>query len=345
MHKKLQEFINGIKNATGIALSLYNSQGTLLFGEKFAQDLNFVDVKDIYCDYSNGVTLFPISIEGKELIATLNGAGQTEKSLAVFIRDYADKTFSRKELSIEEFFKGLLFGEYDKEQVDKISKKFQLNFSSLFCVYLITEEESMPEVVDFLASMIDGNSDYIILLNGKEGVFIRINNADVDDFVSPKDYANFLVGAIYEETGKNVKIAVGNTVESLIELSQSFSQAKQIAGYGKTDVQKSVSGIEDFFLIKLLEDLPLEKVEKYYKSIRTQGTDEFFNNAELLQTAQAFFENNLNASQTSRKTYLHRNTLNYRLDKVQRLTGLDIRNFYDAVALKTMIIIYRMVNK
>lgn len=345
MHKDLQTFINGIKETTGIALSVYDREGKVLFGENFAENLSISTIKEVFCDQAFGVTLFPISLNNEEFIIALKGVSQTERSLAIFIREYAQKTFGGKVLSIEEFLKGILLGEYSKEQIDKMQAGFDLSFSSAYCVYLTSEDESMPEVSEFLINLNEGNSDYFLLLNAKEGVFIRFNQAEFNDFISPKDYAGFLVRSVYEETGKNVKIHVGTTVGSLFELARSYERAKKIALLGENANAKSVNSVEDYFFIELLGEISNQKINEYYKSIRTEGTDEFFNSPELLETAKAFFENDLNASQTSRKTYLHRNTLNYRLEKIQRLTGLDIRNFYDAIALRTMIIIHRMVKK
>ncbi len=84
--------------------------------------------------------------------------------------------------------------------------------------------------------------------------------------------------------------------------------------------------------------------ESYKKVIEHENIQLILNDVELMKTIYAFFENNLNTSVTSSKTFMHRNTLNYRLDKVKKLTGLNLKLFEHAVVFKNLIVINQIIN-
>ena len=65
---------------------------------------------------------------------------------------------------------------------------------------------------------------------------------------------------------------------------------------------------------------------------------------DLIECINAFFKNNLNISETSRNASLHRNTLLYRVEKIYKITGLNIRNFEDAMSFRLLTIVYDKMN-
>ena len=83
----------------------------------------------------------------------------------------------------------------------------------------------------------------------------------------------------------------------------------------------------------------------YYNVLVDGDAKSIFSDADMLGTAEKFLENNLNVSETARKLYMHRNTLTYRLDKIERATGLDIRNFSDAITFRLCGLLYKISNK
>ena len=93
----------------------------------------------------------------------------------------------------------------------------------------------------------------------------------------------------------------------------------------------------------MLEDLPKYKLNEYLDSLMDFSTKEIFLDEEITSTAEEFIENSLNISETSRKLYLHRNTLTYRLDKIEKETGLNVRKFNDAVTFRLITILSKLV--
>ena len=98
-------------------------------------------------------------------------------------------------------------------------------------------------------------------------------------------------------------------------------------------------------LVKMLEDVPESKLMEYLGEMTDEGARDIFEDAEMVNTAEEFLQSSLNVSETSRKLYMHRNTLLYRLDKIEKATGLNIRQFPDAVSFRVLTILYRLLGK
>ena len=104
-----------------------------------------------------------------------------------------------------------------------------------------------------------------------------------------------------------------------------------------------VHSFKEFSLIRMLEDLPKYKLNEYLTLLMDPKAREIFEDKEMVLTAEEFLENSLNISETSRELYLHRNTLTYRLDKIEKATGLDLRKFSDALTFRIIIILMKLV--
>ena len=104
-----------------------------------------------------------------------------------------------------------------------------------------------------------------------------------------------------------------------------------------------VHSFKEYMLFKILEDLPRYKLSEYLQLLNDPGAEEMFSDAEMMATCEEFLENSLNQSETARKLYLHRNTLSYRLDKVEKITGLNIRKFPDAVSFRLITVLHKLV--
>ena len=133
---------------------------------------------------------------------------------------------------------------------------------------------------------------------------------------------------------------------SLAEISLSYQQALGALRYGETLGQKDrVYSYKDFILVKMLEELPQSKLQQYFSLLSLDHVKEIFDDGEMMTTAKEFLRNNLNVSEAARSMYLHRNTLTYRLDKIERATGLNIRTFADAVSFHLLSLLYPFVKK
>ena len=95
----------------------------------------------------------------------------------------------------------------------------------------------------------------------------------------------------------------------------------------------------------MLEDITETKLDKYFNELTDENFRELFEDEEMLNTAEEFLRSSLNVSETSRNLYMHRNTLLYRLDKIEKATGLNIRSFSDAVSFRVLTVIQKLLGR
>ena len=137
------------------------------------------------------------------------------------------------------------------------------------------------------------------------------------------------------------RISFGTVIDEIKEVSKSYKEAKMALEVGKIFYPgRTIIAYNSLGIGRLIYQLPLPLCKMFIKEIFTSvSPDEF--DEETLTTINKFFENNLNVSETSRQLYIHRNTLVYRLDKLQRSTGLDLRIFDDAITFKIALMVVK----
>ena len=192
-----------------------------------------------------------------------------------------------------------------------------------------------------------GNSlDTAVQISADTCALVKFNKATDEEPLSSVDYAEFLAQSIKEELGLDAVIGVGPTVKEFKDVAISFAQAENTLRYADVfEAQGNVHSYREFILIKMLESLPESKLKEYLSEISGDGIKELFEDEDMLLTAEEFLNSSLNVSETARNMYLHRNTLLYRLDKIEKETGLNIREFSDAVSFRVMTILRRLLGE
>ena len=147
-----------------------------------------------------------------------------------------------------------------------------------------------------------------------------------------------------EETLKNelftkTVIGIGTIANHLRELADSYKEAQVAIEVGKVfDTEKSIITYENLGIGRLIYQLPTTLCEIFLSEVFKKNSIDSLDQ-ETLFTINKFFENNLNVSETSRKLFVHRNTLVYRLEKIKKLTGLDLREFDHAIVFKVALMV------
>ena len=203
--------------------------------------------------------------------------------------------------------------------------------------------QKVAEIKEVVINYGFGEYDWTVDLDENSFVYVKFASDRSAENFSMSEYAEFICQSIVEETGYTPSIFVGGTVDGLTMLSRSYSQALTAMRICfSLNLGVGVHSFKQFLIAKILEDLPKEKLAEYQELLSDEGIKELLSDGEIITTAQEFLESNLNASQTARKLFLHRNTLSYRLDKIQRETGLNIRNFSDAVTFRLITLLLNM---
>lgn len=186
----------------------------------------------------------------------------------------------------------------------------------------------------------DRTKDFVISINENEVALVKetrndINRKDLQELA--KSISETLASEFYIHT----VIGIGSTVNTIKNLSKSFKEAQATLEIGKVfDNEKSILSYDNLGIARLIYQLPTTLCESYLNEILKRGTIDMIDE-ETLFTIQKFFEYNLNVSEASRQLFIHRNTLLYRIEKVKKITGLDLKEFDQAITFKIAL----MVNK
>lgn len=345
MEADIKLFINGIREKTGIAFAVYGADGTHISGDYDSTRPVPTNIDGIVVDTANNRTLFTIKYKNKCFIGKIDGATKTEKNYAYLISELAENSFFKEfGLSRSEFCKAILLGEANYSQINRYMRKYSMRDMPAFVMIINVPASSLSDVENILKNYSSDSSDFVKTIDDNQLAFVKFINEDGEEYQSSTEYAEFLKQSIYEETGAKALIAIGGTVKTVADLNTSFLQAMSAVRMRDAIESKGdVHSFKEYVLIKMIEDLPKYKLNEYLEILMDTGSREIFNDEEMTNTAEEFLENSLNVSETSRKLYLHRNTLIYRLDKIEKETGLNLRKFSDAVTFRLITVLSKLV--
>ena len=196
-------------------------------------------------------------------------------------------------------------------------------------------------LLELMRSNFGANSkDFITAVD--ENNVIVVKELDNNDTNAEIDKVAYGYQAFLEKEGvADVRISYGTVVKEIKEVSRSFKEAKMAMDVGKIFFdERTVIAYSELGIGRLIYQLPIPLCKMFIKEIfGGKSPDDF--DEETLTTIMKFFENSLNVSETSRQLFIHRNTLVYRLDKLQKTTGLDLRVFEDAITFKIALMVVK----
>ena len=189
--------------------------------------------------------------------------------------------------------------------------------------------------LDKQAALIDTDAFVTELTKGKE-------LEDGEGYPEMDKLAHTILDTLdLNKDGEDVHMAYGTIVNELKEVSRSYKEARMALDVGKIFFgDKEVIAYSSLGIGRLIYQLPIPLCKMFIREIFDNKSPDDFDE-ETLVTIDKFFENSLNVSETSRQLYIHRNTLVYRLDKLQKSTGLDLRVFEDAITFKIALMVVR----
>ena len=291
-------------------------------------------------------TYFRFLYKGVGYIGVLNGAGEEEKRYAQLLPAYLESFVEREtELSKTAQLKRILMGESSSMAVYKYTTKYSVRDTACFVIALRVDKH-MQEALAVLEQYGGNSLDTAVHMGEDTCVLLRFVGAEMEEGLSTVDYAEFLVQSLKEELGVDARAGVGPIVKDLKDAAVSYMGAENALRYADVfNVSGSVHSYREFILVKMLESVPEGKLVEYFTELSNENIKEIFDDEEMLNTAEAFLQSSLNVSETSRNLYMHRNTLLYRLDKIEKATGLNIRAFPDAVSFRVLTILHKLLRK
>lgn len=238
------------------------------------------------------------------------------------------------------FFQNLLLDNLLLVDIYNRAKKLHIEVTAPRAVFLVeTRLEKDGIVTELLKGMFSSQSgDYITAVDESSVILVKSVEPDTshDDLI---EIAETVVAMMNAEAMLNVKVAFGTIVQELKDVSKSYKEAKMALDVGKIFyAEKNVVAYSTLGIGRLIYQLPINLCRIFIEEIFGDNVPSDLDE-ETLTTINKFFENNLNVSETSRQLFVHRNTLVYRIEKIQKSTGLDLRNFDDALTFKIALMV------
>lgn len=259
-----------------------------------------------------------------------------ENALVQYILSTLEKTVPYEK---DESLKNILLGE-SPMAVFRFMTRYHVSEGTCYALDVLPEKK-FEEAASHVERCLEGSRDLCIRMDGKRIGVVKFST----DEQTPYEFGLFLSQSLYEELGIRARVGIGCEEKSFTGIARSYQQAvTAVRMSGNFRSKGDVHLYREFLLVRMLEEVPKSRLAEYFAQFDVSGAEDLFHDEELLDTAEQFLECNLNASETSRNLYMHRNTLMYRLDKIESATGLNIRNFSDAVTFRIVVIIYKLLN-
>jgi carbohydrate diacid regulator len=213
---------------------------------------------------------------------------------------------------------------------------------AVFLVRLL--ERSGVVAVEVIQNLFpDRQRDFVLSVSETDIVIIK----EMTYEESPENVqtvAERIESAIRSELQIRSVIGIGTTAFHLRELADRYKEAQVAIEVGKVfETEKSIINYENLGIGRIIYQLPTTLCEMFLSEVFKKSPIEALD-ADTLETINKFFENNLNVSETSRKLYVHRNTLVYRLEKIKKITGLDLREFDHAIVFKVAMMVKKYLD-
>jgi carbohydrate diacid regulator len=242
----------------------------------------------------------------------------------------------------DNFIKNLLLDNLLLVDIYNRAKKLHIETDVRRVVFIIeTKNEKDVNALETVRGLFSGKTkDFITAVDEKNIILVKElkSNETYDDMHKT---AKVILDMLNTEAMTKVHVAFGTIVNEIKDVSRSYKEAKMALDVGKIFYSgRNVVAYSNLGIGRLIYQLPMPLCKMFIKEIFDgKSPDEF--DEETLTTINKFFENSLNVSETSRQLYIHRNTLVYRLDKLQKSTNLDLRVFEDAITFKIALMVVK----
>lgn len=346
----LQSTIEGLKNIARIDLCVCDTDGNMLastFGDPEITTETIVNFTLSPADSQvvAGFQFFKVFDEHQLEYVMLAKGGSDDVYMVGKIAAFQVQNLLvayKERFDKDNFVKNLLLDNLLLVDIYNRAKKLHIEVSAKRVVYVIeTKNEKDINALETVRSLFTGRvKDFITAVDEKNIIVVReVKPGETQDDLEKT--AQVMVDMLNTEAMSQVHVAYGTVVNELKEVSRSYKEAKMALDVGKIFFSnKNVVAYSKLGIGRLIYQLPIPLCRMFIKEIFDgKSPDEF--DDETLTTINKFFENSLNVSETSRQLYIHRNTLVYRLDKLQKSTGLDLRVFEDAITFKIALMVVR----
>ena len=347
----LQDTINGIKNIGRCELTIVDLEGKLVASPEGEPEINRSDIVSfaesqadsqeikgsmyfkVYDDYQ--IEYVVIVTGGEEMSMVGKLAAFQIQNLLVAYKEHFDK---------DNFIKNLLLDNLLLVDVYNRAMKLHITTNAKRVVYILESEQSKDySTLEAVKNLFSKTKNDFITAVDENSIIIIKELKEEDGQKELAEIAESITRTLAQEGNvrDTTHVAYGNAVTEIKEVSRSYKEARMALDVGKIFFSdQNIIAYSQLGIGRLIYQLPIPLCKMFIKEIFTDKSPDDFDE-ETLTTINKFFENSLNVSETSRQLYIHRNTLVYRLDKLQKSTGLDLRVFDDAITFKIALMVVR----
>lgn len=346
----LQNTIDGLKGITRVDLCVIDTEGKVL-ASTFPEGDSYINPAMAFIESPadsqvvQGCQFFKV-FDDHQLEYVLLAEGDSEdvymvgkiagfqiQNLLVAYKERFDK---------DNFIKNLLLDNLLLVDIYNRAKKLHIETEVRRVVFIVeTNRERDGNELEKVRSIFGSKSrDFVTAVDEKNIIVVK-EMSDDERYEDLDKTAEVILNLFRADGDNNVYIAYGTVVHEIKEVSRSYKEARMALDVGKIFFEeKNIIAYSTLGIGRLIYQLPIPLCKMFIKEIfGGKSPDDF--DEETLTTINKFFENSLNVSETSRQLYIHRNTLVYRLDKLQKSTGLDIRTFDDAITFHIALMVVK----
>ena len=346
----LQTNIEGMKNITRVDICVMDTEGKALATtidnvEEYEEAVIAFVISPADSQVLQGIQFFKV-FDDHQLEYVVLAKGDSDdvymvgklaafeiQNLLVAYKERYDK---------DNFIKNLLLDNLLLVDIYNRAKKLHIEASVRRVVFLIeTKNEKDTNALETMRSLFSTKTKDFITAVDEKNIIVVKEVGENEGYEELNKIAESMVNLFRADADSDVHVAYGTIVGEIKEVSRSYKEARMALDVGKIFFEeKDVIAYSTLGIGRLIYQLPIPLCKMFIKEIFDNKSPDDFDE-ETLTTINKFFENSLNVSETSRHLYIHRNTLVYRLDKLQKSTGLDLRVFEDAITFKIALMVVK----
>lgn len=347
----LQSTVDGIKSISRVDISIFDTEGKLL-----ASTMNNVEV------YENAVLTFVKSPADSQALSGyqfFKVYDEQQLEYILLIKGDSDDVYMVGKMVVfqlqnlltaykerydkDNFIKNLLLDNLLLVDIYNRAKKLHIDTEARRIVFLIEtrveKDLAAFETVKTLFANSKGK-DFITQVDEKNIIVVKELKPS-EGYEDMSRIGKIILDMLNTEAMSSVRVAFGTIINEIKDVSRSYKEAKMALDVGKIFYsERNIIAYSNLGIGRLIYQLPMPLCKMFIKEIFADNSPDDFDE-ETVSTINQFFENNLNVSETARQLYIHRNTLVYRLDKLQKLTNLDLRTFDDAITFKMALMVVK----
>ena len=349
---KIQTALDEIKEISRIDLAIYSEKGKPV-AATFEPEVNMEEAVSSFAvsmaesQMLAGCHFFKVIVEGEvEYIlltkSSAEDAYMVGKLAVCQIRNLAAAYM--EQFDRNNFMQNILLG--NMLVVDMYNKAQKLHIEQAERVVFVIDVEGKKDstTMELVKNLfVTKTKDFVTEIDEQTIILIK----DTRDMKSDKELHNLahvIVDNMNTEAMVRVRVGFGNRVNNLQDIAKSYQEAKMALEVGRIFyAEKDVIAYSLLGIGRLIYQIPMSLCEMFIHEVFGDEIPDIFNE-ETTTTIQKFFENNLNISETARQLYVHRNTLVYRLERLEKMIGLDIRRFDDAMTFKIALMVIAHMN-